>query len=343
MQRQSLDHTGILNVAAKYLARRPGAPIADYAEPWRFPLIDSYWAGKDLASEYASNRVTFVWSADTATDLTPISVVGTFDNLWDSTLLDAVMFAGEPTRYRAATIIVPKGQVHTYKFLRAGQAVLDPINPQRVTLDNGVEWSRFFTEQCLTPLSFEEWELAILVRLTNEILPFNSPDAQDFMNLFYFNSDKQARNSVFSQAYRLEQPIGAVNFIDNLVAREEHYHLIDYKICLKLIDGLLRNRFPGLTPEEVSKDGYQDLYNQMAAGTVDGWDTEQYQSPNYFLQLLRRHTYTGVFSHPKYGGNIAGAGWAYLEQNYVGPHGESCFDWERSIEPPLGASTDYFT
>src|SRR5215470_14299153 len=99
MQRQSLDHTGILNVAAKYLARRPDAPIAEYAEPWRFPLIDSYWAGKDLASEYASNRVTFVWSADTATDLTPISVVGTFDNLWDSTLLDAVMFAGEPTRY----------------------------------------------------------------------------------------------------------------------------------------------------------------------------------------------------------------------------------------------------
>jgi len=141
----------------------------------------------------------------------------------------------------------------------------------------------------------------------------------------------------------LEQPIGAVSFIDNLVAREERHHLIDYKICLRLIDGLLRHRFPGLAPEQVSKDGYQDLYKQMAAGVVDGWDAEQYQSPNYFLQLLRRHTYTGAFSHPKYGGNIAGAGWAYLEQNYVGPQGESCFDWKRSIEAPLGASTDYFT
>lgn len=342
MERQPLDHVSILNFAAKYLARRPNAPIAEYAEPWRFPLIDSDWAGKDNPG-YGFNRVTFVWLADTPVDLTPVSVVGTFDNLWNSTLLDPVMFEGEATRYRAATVAVPKGQVHTYKFLRAGVAVLDPMNPQWVTLDDGTEWSRFFTEQCLTPLSFERWELAILVRLTNEILPFNSPDAQDFMNLFYFNADKQARNSIFSQAYRLEQPIGAANFIDNLVARDERHHLIDYKICLRLIDGLLRRRFPGLTPAQVSKDAYQDLYNQMASGTVDGWDLEQYQNPNYFLQLLRRHTYTGAFSHPKYGGNIAGAGWAYLEQNYRGPHGESCFDWGRAIEQPLGLSTDYFT
>jgi Gluconate 2-dehydrogenase subunit 3 len=342
VERQPLDHVEILNFAAKYLARRPRAPISEYAEPWRFPLVDSYRTGKDITSEYSLNRVTFVWIADTSADLTPLSVVGTFDNLWDSTPLDPVMFDDEPTPYRAATIVVPKGQVHTYKFLRSGTAVLDPINPQRMTLDNGVEWSRFFTDQCITPLSFERWELAILVRLSNEILPFNSSDAQDFMNLFYFNSDKQARNSAFSQAYRLEQPIGAVNFIDNIVAREERHHLIDYKICLGLINGLLRRRFPGLTPEQVSKDGYQDLYKEMAAGSVDGWDTGQYQNPNYFLQLLRRHSYTGAFSHPKYGGNIGGAGWAYLEQNYVGPHGESCFNWERSIEPPLGASRDYF-
>lgn len=341
MDSRPLDHDRILNFAGKYLARRPDAPVAEYAEPWRFPLIDSSWGGNENQG-YTSNTVTFVWVADASADTTPISVVGTFDNLWDATPLHSVMFDGEPTRYRAATVLVPKGQMHTYKFLRAGVGLLDPINPQRAVLDNGSEWSRFFTEQCVAPLSFERWELAILVRLTNEILPFDSPDAQDFMDLFYFNADKQARNTVYSQAYRLEQPIGAVNFIDNLVAREERHHLIDYKVCLRLIDGLLRRSFPGLTPDEVSKDGYQDLYNQMAGGTVDGWDTTQYQSPNYFLQLLRRHTYTGAFSHPKYGGNIAGAGWAYLEHNYRGPKDESCFNWERSIERPWGASADYF-
>jgi hypothetical protein len=342
VDRQPLDHVDVLNFASKYLARRPDAPIAEYAEPWRFPLIDSAWTDMDNP-RYGFNRVTFLWLAHSTADLTPVRVVGTFDNLWDSTPLEPVMFEGERTRYRAVSVAVPKGQVHTYKFLHGGDAVLDPINPQRVTLDNGAEWSRFFTEQCITPLSFENWELAILIRLTNEILPFESADAQDFMNLFYFNADKQARNSVYSQAYRLEQPIGAVDFIDNIVAREERHHLIDYKICLRLIDGLLRRRFPGLSPEQVSKDGYQDLYNQMAAGTVDGWDTGQYQSPNYFLQLLRRHTYTGAFSHPKYGGNIAGAGWAYLEESYRDPNGESCFHWERSIEQPLGDSIDYFT
>src|SRR5262245_40018600 len=47
-----------------------------------------------------------------------------------------------------------------------------PINPQRVVLDNGVEWS-----QCSLPVSFEAWELAILARLTNEVLPATMPNA----------------------------------------------------------------------------------------------------------------------------------------------------------------------
>ena len=67
----------------------------------------------------------------------------------------------------------------------------------------GIEWSPFFTDNCATPISFERWELAILMRLTNEILPFNSPDARDFLDLFYFNADREARGSVYGQAYRL--------------------------------------------------------------------------------------------------------------------------------------------
>ena len=218
---------------------------------------------------------------------------------------------------------------------------LDPINPQRALLDNGSEWSRFFTEQCVTPLSFERWELVILARLTNEILPFTSPDAQRFMDLCIISppTGARARHGLL-QAFRLEQPIGAVNFIDKLVAREERHRLADYKMCLKLIDNVLRRRFPGLTPGQVSKDAYQELYRQMANDSVDGWDKAQYGSPNFFLQLLRRHTYTGAFSHPKYGGNAGAAGWAWLEDRFRGPGNKSCFNWERAIEQPLGASAD---
>jgi len=262
-------------------------------------------------------------------------LLGVCDKIVPGLLIGALAFGHLPA------VLVPAGQLHTYKFLVAAQPVLDPINPQRTVLDNGIEWSRFFTQRCAVPVSFEIWELAILVRLTNEILPFESRDAQRFMNLYYFTSDKQAHLSTLAHAYRLEQPIGAANFIDKIVAREERHRFIDYKICLRIIDGLLRRRFPGLTPAQISKDGYRDLYAEMARGAVDGWDVGQYQNPNYFLQILRRHTYMGAFSHPKYGGNAGAAGWAYLEEMFRGPAGESCFNWRRSIELPLGTSADY--
>ena len=344
MDRQPLDHLGVLNAVGKYLARRPDAPISEYCEAWRFPMIGTHRTAAGAAGESDLNRVTFVWRADAPSDQTPVSVVGTFDDLWRSTLLDVVRFDGEPTAWRAATVLVPKRQVHTYKFLRGGQTVLDPINPQRKKLDDGIEWSRFFTENCATPISFEPWELAILARLTNEILPFSSKDASAFLERVYFNrdTDREARRSVYGQAYRPEQPIGAVNFIDNVVAREEWHHLIDYKICLDLIAAMLRKRFPGVSPEDVTKEDYKDLYEQMASNVVEDWDTAKYKDPNFFLQLLRRHTFTGAFSHPKYGGNAGGAGWAYLEWAYQGPNGENCFDWKRAIERPLGESADYF-
>jgi hypothetical protein len=141
VKRESLDHTGVLNLAGKYLARRTDA-AGDYAEPWRFPIVESYHAGNDRTGEYWLNRVTFVWRASAEDDRRAISVVGSFDNLWDATPLDPVVFDGQPTLYRAATVLVPKGQIHTYKFLVDGQPTLDPVNPQRIVLDNGIEWSR---------------------------------------------------------------------------------------------------------------------------------------------------------------------------------------------------------
>ena len=89
----------------------------------------------------------------------------------------------------------------------------------------------------------------------------------------------------------------------------------------------------------------------MAQDTgVQGWDYSRYSSPRYFLQLLRRHTYTGAFSHPKYGGNAGAAGWAYLAHNLADPitgalaSAESqttAFDWSRALEKPLGRSPEY--
>jgi hypothetical protein len=342
VQREMLDHTAVLNYAAKYLSRNSSAPPSEKSETWRFPLIESYRAGGDTAAEYPINRVTFVWRVASADDRRQVAVVGSFDDLWVATPLEPVLFDGGPTLYRAVTVLVPKGQVHTYKFLVDGQTVLDPINPQRVVLDNGIEWSRFFTNLCATPVSFENWELAILARLTNEVLPLTSRDAQRFMDLYYFTADRHARETSLHQAFRLEQPIGAVNFIDKLVAAAERHRLLDYKICLSQINAVLKRRFPTLTPAQVSKDAYQTLYQEMASDNVEGWDKSQYASPRFFLQILRRHTYSGAFSHPRYGGNAGAAGWAWLEDRFRGPNDSSCFDWRRSIEQPLGVSLDYF-
>jgi hypothetical protein len=162
VRRETLDHGAILNLAAKYLARKAGARLSDCTEASRFPVVDSYRAGGDAEEEYLLNRVTFLWRADSTEDNRPVSIVGSFDNLWDATPLETVLFDGGATPYRAATVQVPKGQVHVYKLLLDGQAVLDPINPQRTVLDNGIEWSRFFTQQCAIPISFENWEELML-------------------------------------------------------------------------------------------------------------------------------------------------------------------------------------
>jgi Gluconate 2-dehydrogenase subunit 3 len=135
--------------------------------------------------------------------------------------------------------------------------------------------------------------------------------------------------------------VGAVNFIDNILAKEENHHLVDYKLSLKQIDRVLRKRNPFIEPSDMSKELYIDLYNEMATNKVDGWNYDQYSSPLYFLQLLRRHTYTGAFSHPKYGGNVGASGWAYLSERYRDAEGQTLFDWQKAIEQPLGTNNDY--
>ena len=219
--------------------------------------------------------------------------------------------------------------------------LLDPINPQEVVEANGNIWSRFFTHLCTQPLSLEAWEFAVLERLTNHIMPFHTDDGQNFLQRYYNYLDEKSRETQYAFAYRLDQSVGIVNFIDNLLAREERHHLIDYKSCLKIIATIIRQRAPGLKPDAAPKDAYVNLYNEMITGTVTGWDYSSYGNPKYFLEIVRRHAYTGAFSHPKYGGNVGALGWQYLADSYKDANGETLFDWPRSIEPPLGLSADY--
>jgi hypothetical protein len=132
----------------------------------------------------------------------------------------------------------------------------------------------------------------------------------------------------------------------------EGHRLVDYKICLELIDRVLRLRNPYVDPTRMPATMYADLYDQIAADdghSLAGWDYARYSSPRFFLQLLRRHTYTGAFSHPKHGGNNGGLGWAYLAQNLLDPGtgklpdpgSPSFFDWTRALEPPLGRNVQY--
>ena len=334
MQLLQKDDVAILNVCAKYLARDDDR----VSEAWRFPIIDSYSDGADPAGSYAFNEVTFVYGLARLRPPVAVALVGSCANLYEAIPLRHLA----DTPFWAVTAVVPKGEVHTYKFIVDGVPTLDPINPQRTTLDNGREWSRFFTQLCSQPVSFERWELKVLERLTNHILPFRTEAGQNFLDRFYYAADRASKTSQYAHAYRLDQPVGVVNYIDKLLAREESQHLIDYKLCLRQIDRVLRRRNPFIEPGDMAREMFVDLYDEMWRGAVDGWDYDLYQNPKYFLQLLRRHTFTGAFSHPKYGGNAAAAGWAYLEERFRdSSSGQSFFNWRRVTEQPLGTDPVY--
>ena len=345
----SRDDTYILNYCTKYLARDNSDPRHNFgqfsatdlrariSECWRYPLVDSFFDGRDQAASYAKNLVTFVYFDPRVAIPQSVAVIGSFANLYDPIPLRRIA----ETPYFVLSLAVPKGQVHTYKYLVDGEAVLDPVNPQQATIENGKSWSRFFTQLCTQLVSFERWEADLLERLTDHILPFRTSDGQNFVRRFYDSLDRQSKETRFASAYRLDQSVGVVNYIDKVVAREENHHLGDYKVCLKLVDRVLRQRNPYTEPSQIPKPLYEELYNQMASNSVNGWDYGQYGSPRYFLQLLRRHTYTGAFSHPKYGGNVGALGWAYLEDTYRDDKGNTLFNWRQATEAPLGANADY--
>lgn len=335
----------VLNHCAKYLARDnaderhsplgifQGQERARVSEAWRFPVIDSHDGTEPDAYEW--NDVTFVWVLRRdAPAPGKVEVITTCNSLYDPVPLARV----EDSVYWSCTLKVRKGERHRYLFLVDETPTLDPINPQTQVLSNGETWSSCFTWAYNQPVSFERWEFIILDRLTRHILPFNSKDAINFQK-------RGANEGNVGHLYRLDISAGVSNYIDNVVAREERHRLYAYKTCLEMIDQILRRRHPGKDPEFLNESSYLRLYDEMANTSSelfqDGWDRNRYNDPGHFLYLLRRHAITGAFAHPKYGGNPGGMAWAYLSEHYRTNSGDTAFDWRRSIERPLGVSSEY--
>jgi Gluconate 2-dehydrogenase subunit 3 len=348
----SKDAQYVLNLCTKYLARdnsdersnfgqyQPGDPRGAIAEAWRFPVVDTYWDGVSADSSYPFDAVTFVFDGHRH-PASSVSVVGSFTELFDPLPLAPVPFAGQPSGIWSVTVRVPKGQVHRYRFVVDGVDMLDPVNPQTMRLDNGVLWSRFFTSACAMSLVLSRRERDVLAALVRHIMPFRTAENSLFISQVYNQLDRAGRGAQFPLAYLLDEDVGAVNFIDKVLAREEMHHAVDYHICLPMVDRLMRDRLGGLDPLEGPVENWADLYDQLALGQVPGWDYGRYHDPAYFLTLLRRHAITGAFTHPRHAGNSGAAGWCYLQSRYVDSAGQTLFDWESAIEAPLGRNIDY--
>ncbi len=346
------DDQYVLNQCTKYLARDSADRRHDFgqydpddrrgtiAEAWRFPIVDSHWDGVSAQTSYPFNDVTFVFDGRTAPP-SSVAVVGTFGPLYQPVPLRPISFLGEDTGLFAVTVRVPKGQVHVYKLVVDGRYGVDPVNPQQTVLDNGETWSRFFTDACHIPLSFNRGERTLLSRLVSHLLPFRLGENRVFIRTVYEALDRARRAEEFPLAYLLDEEVGVVNYIDKLVAREEQHHADDYHTCLRILGEVMRARFGGLDPASAPPDMYEDLYREMETDHVEGWDTSRYTSPQFFLLLLRRHAMTGAFVHPRRGGNSGAAGWMYLEDRFRDEQGETLFDWRRAIEFPVGRNTDY--
>ena len=104
------------------------------------------------------------------------------------------------------------------------------------------------------------WEVRLLYRLIEQILPFRGKEAENFLKRYYFGLNREQRKSDMAKAFRLDDSVGEVNAIDKLLAREEAHRVIDYRLCLKQIDQALRNRIRFLDPYEMPAEEYVQLY-----------------------------------------------------------------------------------
>jgi len=339
----------IFNYCTKYLIRERSNESSDnqtVTEGWRYPLIMTVLHEDIPVGKY--NEVTFIYQNKKNEDIKSIEIIGSFLPLYKSLSLEPLTYKDEPSGIYYLTLKLPVGNGYHYRYKVNGNDVLDPINPQRITLSNGKEWSFFFTDYYNSTTIFDEWELNLLYRLVEQIAPFRTKESQNFINRFYEGLSQ--REKELSTIYKLDESVGEVNYITNILAREERHHLIDYKICLDLIDKSLRKRNPYVDSWKVSRELMNQLYNEMAESEsgkkIPGWDYSKYDNPTYFLKTLRRHCIVGAFSHPRYGGNIGGVGWDFIKERYcikdtTGKILESYFNWDLAIEKPLGKNLEY--
>jgi hypothetical protein len=171
-----------------------------------------------------------------------------------------------------------------------------------------------------------------LSRFVQHILPFRTRAAEEFL--------RSPGNPLPKNVHVLDQAIGVINYIDKLLAREERHNRIDYAICLREIERLLRLREPHSEPAQAPKAAFTKLYDEMK-GQVPGWNTQLYDNPSHFLRMVRRHVFLGAFTHPKYGGNALAVGWRFLEERFRDKQGRSVFEWRKALEPPLGTNNEY--
>ena len=163
----------VLNFSTKHLSRAALAPrpddeasVADFRaqvpEAWRFPIIGYLQEAQarapgdgpaDAATDADRNLVTFVYKTQPNDD-TPVKILGTFATLYETIPLEKVKFLGEDTGYRALSVVIPKGELHTYKFLVGNRFVNDPINPQQVRLSNGQGFGPGFSLTSISSRSF---------------------------------------------------------------------------------------------------------------------------------------------------------------------------------------------
>ena len=344
------DDQYVLNHCTTYLARSDKAPRHDFGfghyeegnagarirEAWRFPIVDSCGLPAGGEPESKFNDVTFVFP-DFEMQRDSVAVVGTFDKLYQPIELRRIDFLGEPTAYFAVTVPVPKRGIFHYRFMVDGEFVIDKVNPQNDRLDNGELWSRFFTWECTSPVVLQRWQLGILERFCDHILPFRTKEGERFFSWYYKHLADEAKAGAIRGSFRIDDSAGAANYIDKILAKEERHHFGDYKICLKQLRRIIQEREPDFAPENASEKTYVEIYKEMATGPIGdvaGWNLSEYGSPRHFLNLLRRHAFTGAFSHPKYGGNVTTAGWQFLQSRFP-------FEWQQSLEQPLGTSTSY--
>lgn len=311
-----------------YFGHLDGDSRARFPEGWRFPFVETHFDPRDTSVITNFNRVTVVYFHEDPTSF-PASVELVSNMSAPSEKIE--LHRVENSKYWAAGFILPTRKVYRYLFLVDGKLVEDPVNPRR-TVDGGANsWSFFWTDYCQKAVTFEVWEALLLQRLVRHILPFNSLESEIFLNTLNPVSLTPGGGNL----YRLDLEMGAVNFIDKLLAGPECHHLASYRDCLLLINGLLRKRNPYQEPRAMGEEMFVELYRQMASGNIPGWDTSRYSNPAYFLKLLRRHTFTGAFSHPRHGGNSGAYAWDYLSERFPP------FDWRGGLEPPWGTNADY--